>query len=166
MMDNMYGDFKTEEKPPPTRNERRRKAQESAKQWGVFIAALTALAGAGTNYINQLAENAEDDVSHAQTLAALDSSYKATRAALERMEAANKERDEKMDAMREVVAELRGALDAIGGGRRARAASDRAKAAIQMIDQIGPTPPPLKLPASLPAPTPEAVKEKLEQRKH
>jgi hypothetical protein len=150
--------------PTPTRSERRRKAQETAKQWGVLIAALTALAGAGTNYLNQAAQDEKTQMASAMTLAKLEAAYGTTRAALERSEAANKERDEKMMALREAIAELRGALDAIGS-HRARAASGRAAAAIEVMDQLGAPAPVIHLPASLPEPAPEAIKEKMEQSK-
>lgn len=163
MNDDMYTNIPGKA-PLTPRAERRRKAQEAAKQWGVLIAALTALAGAGTNYLNQMAQTEKDDVEQAVTLAKLEASYKATRGALERMERSDKERDERLSALREAVAELRGAVDAIGRSR-VKAASERAATALETMDSIAPAPA-IHLPAKLPEPAPEAVKEKLDQRKH
>lgn len=144
------------------RNSRKAKMGK-AREWGAILAAVSALAGAGANYLGAEGSKHQTDVATATTQAKLDEAYVAMRAAVEKMDQADKERDEKLMALREAVAELRGALDVIGAGR-VRGASKRAAAAIETIDNLGAPAPVVQLPERPPEPAAEEVQRRLKDQ--
>lgn len=133
---------------------------EKTRAWTAFLASITALAGAGANYLGADDHAQKVAVEQVTQTAKLDQSYGAMRQALEKMEQANKERDERMNALREAVAELRGGLNAVGS-QRVREASQRVAAAIEVVDSHKPAAPPPMLPQAVPEPSKEEVEKRL-----